>query len=152
MIRVSAKALICNQNRLLVIENQNPDLFYTLPGGGQNQGETLPEALRRECLEELRLPVHVHELAFVRDYIAAHHEFAHLHPEFHQVEMIFQCSLEPGVMPADGEHPDDLQTGFTWLPLQEIPGAPLYPRDMRQPIVDHFAGTRPQNIYLGDIN
>ncbi|MCR9144919.1 MAG: NUDIX domain-containing protein [bacterium] len=155
VVRISAKALICRDRRLLVIENHNPELFYTLPGGGQESGETLPDTLRRECREELQMEIEVHDLIFARDYIAAHHEFAHLHPDFHQVELIFDCSPIPGARPAPGLRADEHQTGFRWLPASEIEEAPLYPRDMRAALAEYCAESeRPfaKAIYLGDIN
>lgn len=48
-IRVSAKAMIIQNGRLLVTKNvDDRGLFYVLPGGGQQPGEPLPLALKRE--------------------------------------------------------------------------------------------------------
>src|SRR5687768_8900235 len=48
--RNSAKALIVKDGRILVIRKKvGTELWYLLPGGGQEKGETLHEALKREC-------------------------------------------------------------------------------------------------------
>ena len=150
-VRVSAKALIIRQERLLLIRNRNPDLFYTLPGGGQEVGETLSEALRRECREELNLAVIVHDVVFIRDYIADHHEFSHLHPGFHQVEIVFGCSIDSESDPTAAPLPDDVQVGWEWVALETLTDLPLYPRGMRAAIMAYDAG-RQGECYLGDIN
>ena len=50
--RNSAKAVILKDNKLLAIEKVDRDgQWYLLPGGGQEFGETLIDALKRECLE-----------------------------------------------------------------------------------------------------
>lgn len=53
-IRSTAKAIILNKNRVLLnkcVDDNNGE-YYSLPGGGQNNYETLEEAIARECLEE----------------------------------------------------------------------------------------------------
>ncbi len=53
-IRISAKAIIISNDRLLTIKHeQNNEKYFTLPGGGQNHNEDLKSALIRECLEEV---------------------------------------------------------------------------------------------------
>lgn len=43
-IRNSAKAIIVENDCLLAITQQDPDgLYYILPGGGQEPGETTPQ-------------------------------------------------------------------------------------------------------------
>ena len=52
-VRNSAKALVLNDGKILV--NRCVSRFgdyYALPGGGQREGETLLEAVRRELLED----------------------------------------------------------------------------------------------------
>ena len=53
-IRNAAKAIILHQNKILLDKCHAPDAgdYFTLPGGGQNQYETMEEAIVRECLEE----------------------------------------------------------------------------------------------------
>ena len=111
-IRVSAKAVIVSDGRVLLCRNvDEKGDWYCLPGGGQRRGETLVEAVRRECLEEIGDEVEVGRLLFVRDYIAANHEFAPTDPEVHQVELMFACTLPAVDEPAIGATPDSWQSG-----------------------------------------
>ena len=87
-LRNSAKAIIIQNNRLLAIRGKDPwGDYYLLPGGGQRAGETILEALQRECLEEIGTTVVTHDLRLVREYIGRNHEFAEYAGDVHQVEL-----------------------------------------------------------------
>ena len=91
-VRLSIKAVVIESGRLLVIKNRDPDGdWYCLPGGGQEPGETILEALTRECVEEIGSEVVAGRLRFIRDYLASNHEFAEQDNDSHQVEMMFEA-------------------------------------------------------------
>ena len=149
-VRPSIKAIIVRDAHLLVIANRNAadDIFYILPGGGQEPLESAPQTLQRECLEEIGVSVRVGALLYVRDYIAKNHEFAHESPFFHGLELMFECSIEDGLEPQTGSVPDEWQTGVAWLPLEQLPNLPLYPKALRELVA---RGDR-SCVYLGDVN
>ncbi|GGG70204.1 NUDIX domain-containing protein [Paenibacillus radicis (ex Gao et al. 2016)] len=61
-IRNSAKALIIKDGKMLAIKlDDNGDVFYIMPGGGQNTGETLTDAVKREVAEELGIEIRGYE-------------------------------------------------------------------------------------------
>ena len=53
-IRSTVKAILCKENQILLnrCQMENGEIYYDLPGGGQNPYESLEEALHREILEE----------------------------------------------------------------------------------------------------
>lgn len=65
-IRNSAKALIIKEGKMLVSKiNDNGDVFYIMPVGGQEPEETLEEAVKREVQEEFGIIVKPQSLEFV---------------------------------------------------------------------------------------
>ena len=134
--RVSVKAIIIEDDQLLAIHlrDEQGD-FYTLPGGGQEFGESLEEALDRECREEIGCGVVAHELLFTRDYFGWQHEFAFIEGHIHQVELMFRCDIRTGERPTTTSVPDQLQVGFGWLPLDNLENLRLYPMAMRGDLV-----------------
>ena len=53
-VRSCAKAIVVHDGRLLLnrCRDEANGAYHALPGGGQNPGETLEEAVVRECREE----------------------------------------------------------------------------------------------------
>lgn len=149
-IRVASKALIVRDGHLLVTVNSGEQsTFYLCPGGGHDHGEDAPTALRRECREELGCEVVVGDLAFLRDYIAADHEFAHLDGWVHQIEAYFHCELVPGGEPGLTGEGDTFQTGVAWIPLDGLADQPLWPKALASWLALPEAD-RPG--YLGNVN
>ncbi len=140
-IRNAAKALIIRDGCLLAMKMRFEDgVFFILPGGGQEPGETLAEAVRRECREELGAEVIVHELRFVREF---------LRERPHRVEFMFRCTLAPEVAPGAGDRPDEGQLGAVWLPLARLPQTRLYPLGLRSLLGG--AADEGCPVYLGDL-
>ena len=130
--RVSARALIIHNGAVLAIRAAGSHgEFHVLPGGGQNRGETLREAVMRECREELGVEVEVGELRFVHDYIAARDEFSIDGSDVHQLDVIFQARILNGE-PGTGPEPDTIQLGIQWLPLDQLEEYRLYPKALRR--------------------
>lgn len=149
-IRNSAKAIVIREGRLLCTKNVGwrGDDYYLLPGGGQEHGETLVQALERECVEELGAKIKVGALRYVREYIGKNHAFAERHDGVHQVEYMFECELlsEPDYAHA----PDAGQTGVVWIDLAKLSALQIFPSGLAHLIRPNGELTGP--IYLGDVN
>ena len=151
-IRVSAKAVILRDGRLLVTVNDDRDgEFRLLPGGGQDPGESLIEALRRECREELAAEIIPGDVLFCRDYIGSRHEFAHRQSDVHQLEIMFSAELAPGETPRMTDHADAFQTGIEWCPLEELESRRFYPAALVPHLLARADGREVPN-YIGAVN
>lgn len=155
-VRVGAKAIVVHDGRLLVTANRdhaaghNPEVFYLLPGGGIEFGEATADAVRRECREETCIDVEVGELACIRDYIGASHEFSHWDSGFHQVDLMFWATpTDPSQVPQVGEVLDTWQTDAMWVPFDQLDDLLLYPAALKEWLRMDPA-ERP--LYLGDVN
>ncbi len=153
-IRNSAKAVIIEDGRLLVIVNQRENgRYHILPGGGQAGGETLHEALRRECLEELGAEIEIGGLLYLREYISHNHGFVIDDGGAHQVEFMFACRLKTRPSHEAAPAPDTWQIGVEWIPLDELENILLYPEALIPYLMDAGESSpgveRP--IYLGDV-
>ncbi|HEX3076756.1 MAG TPA: NUDIX domain-containing protein [Lachnospiraceae bacterium] len=140
-VRNSAKALIIKDGKMLAIKiDDNDDIFYIMPGGGQEAGELLTDTVRREVAEELGIDVIPQSLQFVIE--GANGE------SFHRLDLVFLCEY---VGKLDGAilHGDTNQIGYEWLPIDTILTQPLYPSKLRRQIKNLYHG-KPTTVYLGN--
>ncbi len=148
-VRVSPKAVIVADGRLLTVRMQgSKGEYYMFPGGGHETGETLEDTLRRECIEEIGCDVALGRVLWIRDYLEKNHEFADIRPGFHQLEIMFECSLlgQPN-MASTG---DSRQVGLAWIPLDEIEEWPFWPKVLRRRLAEGVPAESAE--YLGDVN
>lgn len=150
-IRSAARAVIICDGKLLATKMRDKrGIYYILPGGGQQPGETLEEAVRRECLEEVGCQVKVSKLLYVREYIGKNHNFSKRHAAFHQIEHVFLCEVEDPMSACPGSETDNYQIGVSWLSLDALANIRFYP----EAIKTYFATGKAvfPTLYLGDCN
>lgn len=84
--RLSAHAVIVDDaGRVLQLKANYGDFGWGLPGGALEPGETIHEALARECREELGVDVVVHRLTGV-----------YYHAAYASQAFVFHCALPEG--------------------------------------------------------
>lgn len=149
-IRNAARALIIRQDKVLLLkkEGDGRDQRFALPGGAQDPGETLTDALRRECMEEIGAVVDVGELIHVADFFKRRE--TEPPTRRHVVEFLFRCSVPDDYVPHNGYRPDRHQIDVIWVDLSELGRLPLFPQFLSGCITQHaeVGGAR----YLGDFH
>lgn len=151
-LRNTAKAIIVQDNRILFVKyisKRTGIVYYVLPGGGQEGGETFVDTLKRECLEELAAEIDVGEIALIAEYIGKNHKFADLHSELHRIECMFFCTLKSSIDLSKATNTDTDQIGFEWLGYEEISKKTVYPEVLKK--VFDQQGNIITPLYLGDI-
>ncbi len=84
--RLSSHAVITDQDdRVLLLKASYGELGWGLPGGALDVGETIHEALARECKEELACDIEILYLSGV-----------YYHSAYNSQAFIFRCGLKEG--------------------------------------------------------
>lgn len=107
-IRVGIKALIVRDGRILLNRCRRGDKFtyYTLPGGGQRQYESVMQALEREIREETGLSIRPLRMAAMCEEITTDLKSRAQSPDYtHRLTLIFAAKPLDDVSAAP-EHPD----------------------------------------------
>lgn len=147
-IRTAVRAVILRDDHLLVQHKVYADgrERYALPGGAQDPGESLADALVRECEEEIGTEVEVGRLLFVADYLKPRETLPPTTRQ--QVEFLFLCSVPDTYTAQNGPHPDNHQKAVLWTPLSEIETSILVPKQFRRLL----ATPSPLSVYQGWID
>ncbi|MDF2941758.1 MAG: hydrolase [Herbinix sp.] len=145
-IRNAAKALIIKDDKILLNKCKNStgyyfgeihpeNLYYDLPGGGQNQYETIEEAVIRECLEETGYSVIVKRLVALYEEIMVDAELSKFCPDYvHKIYFIFLCHVESEDLKSITEIDID-QISTEWINIKEISSIKLHPSIIKDNLV-----------------
>ena len=106
LYRMSSHAVITNhRNQVLLLKATYADHAWGLPGGGLDQGETIHQALIRECLEELGISVNIEYLSGVY-----YHSYVNSHT------FIFKCQIDTQAsIQLSSEHSE-----YAWFELDDL--------------------------------
>ena len=105
--RLSSHAVITNQQgQVLLLKANYGNFAWGLPGGALEPGETIHEALVRECQEELGLSVQVNYLSGV-----------YYHSAYQSQAFIFRCELVLPELPELPDGPEVAKDGAEGAPL-----------------------------------
>jgi 8-oxo-dGTP pyrophosphatase MutT (NUDIX family) len=147
-MRQAVRAIIVRDDKLLVMQrNKFGNIYYTLIGGGIDEGETPKQAVVREVAEETGLVVKPETVRLV---------FMHEAGEPFGTQHIFTCEAigsDVQLRPDSEEaaiHSDG-QNLFTpmWLPIDEIPKVPFRSEQMAKAIyaaIKHGFASEPKTI------
>lgn len=129
-IRCAAKAVVVHEGKVLLDYSGGGDMgaFYTLPGGGQNQYETIREAIVRECLEETGYTVIPEAFVGLCEEISTNETYRVQYPDYtHKVMHIYRCRLADAARQAPTEM-DMGQDDCIWVPLEALSSIRVLPK------------------------
>jgi len=117
-VRVRVAGILINNNEILLIAHKKDnDIYWLLPGGGVDYGESLSEALIREFIEELNIEITVKDLALISDSIAPA-------GNRHIINIFFLCEYSGGEFMLG----NDLRLhDFKFFKRDDIPNIKLFP-------------------------
>ena len=148
-IRCAAKAIIIKDKKVLLNKcyDKNHGDYYSLPGGGQQQYETLYEALVRECLEETGYTVVPVRFAAFCETICLNEDFRKKYPDYaHKMYHIFICILANEDMQTPTEI-DEMQVSCEWVDIDSLKRLRVLPKVLGENIFNAINNTAP--MFLG---
>jgi len=148
-IRNAARAVIVRDGRILLLRKQGGGQGerFALPGGAQNLGETLAQALNRECEEEIGTAVEIVRLLHIADFFK--HRDTDPPSRRQLLEILFECTVPSGYAPRSGYRPDKHQVEVVWMPVEDLPAIKLLPAALSAHLGENSADATA--VYLGEI-
>ena len=104
--RISVHAVFTNaENKILMLKANYGDKHWGLPGGALDPAETIHEALKRECKEELNVDIEI-----------MHMSGMYYHKAYNSQAGIFYCKiLPPAIIQLSNEHSE-----YRYFSLEEL--------------------------------
>lgn len=94
LFRISVHAVMTNEDgNILLLKSTYGTQTWGLPGGALDPGETVHEALIRECREELGVEIKINYLSGI-----------YFHKRFNSQACIFKCDIVKGTIKLSPEH------------------------------------------------
>ncbi len=150
-VRSTVKAIVLHDDSVLLnrCRDVNNGEYYSLPGGGQEQYETLAEAIHRECLEETGYSVEPIRFCALMEEICLDPVIREQYAQYaHKMLHIFVCQLTTTERMEPTET-DDLQIAIEWVPLNDVPNLNLLPKEVRAAFPKLISDKTPQ--FLGSV-
>lgn len=148
-IRNGAKAVVVHQGKILVTRcrTRNNEVYYELPGGGQNPYETMEEAAVREVLEETGYRARLTGLLAVAEEIYEDARLREKYPDHtHRILHIFLAELADE-NPIACSETDWQQEACVWLSPDEANEVVFRPKQLTGQIAGLLKAGHP--LYLG---
>ena len=148
-VRSTVKAIILHEGKVLLNRcfDKNNGAYYSLPGGGQEQYETMAEATRRECLEETGYSVETVRFVALMEEICLDPFIREQYAQYaHKMLHIFLCKLN-SLERVEPTETDDLQLASEWISVSDVAQINLLPRQVCEHFCELIQSEHP--MYLG---
>lgn len=127
----------------------NPPDWFIFPGGGQEPGETMHEAVVREVREETGYEVEPGALLWVREVNVVPEPDWPFDPRDHALEFMF--AAEAIADHGDPSEVDSQQIGVEWLEPEELGRSRFYPAAVLPALARFIDESDSGPVYLGRV-
>ena len=140
-LRVRVSCLLLKRKKILLISHiKEGNIYWLLPGGGVNFGESLDEALKREIKEELNISVKVKQPVLICDSIDSN-------GGRHILNICFACSYLKGEYSLGEE---ERLHNFSFFSQEELKKLVIYP-PLKKDLIAYMNLKEQKNIYKGKV-
>jgi len=147
MSRDRAVALVVHEDKLLVIKRNNKGRHYfTLPGGGIEDGETREQATLRELEEEASLKLKLIRQVYEHNYDNGQNQYVFLCEYQSGEPKLADDSIEK-LVESEGNFYEPM-----WLPVEDLPDTLLLPLGVRDWLIEDLRKGFPEQIRVAKLN
>ena len=133
---IRTRVIVLHQGCVLMIppHGSSSEAVWSLPVGGLCPHESLAECASRETLEETGIPIRVGRIAFLREWIVPRYVQSTApdpdgHGHGYGLEVFLYAMPEEPVATPRPEEPAGPPA--KWVPLDELPALPLWPKELK---------------------
>ncbi|MCL5730131.1 MAG: NUDIX domain-containing protein [Candidatus Pacearchaeota archaeon] len=125
-IGIRPAAIVIEKGKLLLVKSEyNGEIFYLLPGGGMEFGETIEETAIRETLEETGMRIEVVKPVYINEYIDSKNKSK-------RVINLFFTSKIIGKDKSKVINDEGKIKGIEWIDLEDLGNITLKPEFLKQ--------------------
>jgi ADP-ribose pyrophosphatase YjhB (NUDIX family) len=133
-VRSTVKAILLHEGKVLLnrCRDANNGEYYSLPGGGQEQFETMSEAIHRECLEETGYSAEPVRFVALMEEICLDPFIRENHLQYaHKMLHIFLCRLTDNER-IEPTETDESQIAIEWVRVEDVANVKLLPKQVHE--------------------
>ena len=121
---------VADDKILMIHRNRDGNLYYIVPGGGVEAGETVVEAAHREADEETGLVIELGELLWKRPFTTPMSNGTTL-DQMEYAYLITQFSGTPALSGPEFHRQSETNVySLEWMPIADFPNRVVYPSGM----------------------
>ncbi|NBI30536.1 NUDIX hydrolase [Chengkuizengella marina] len=129
-IKNITKAAITLNDKILLTKNKDKDGdYFLLPSEPQKSGEQLRVTLKRGFTTKSGYEIDVHEMLYVKEYMAEYYDNPEWEKETHQVDYYFKCNFSKDEITNANKLNLDKNI-YEWIDLEALDGVRVYPEDL----------------------
>lgn len=140
--RIRAVAILIKDHKVLLIHRKNEKEYFTFPGGGVEEGESIEQAVIRELLEETTIKAKINKLLYRHIYDNGSEQFFYLCDYISGEPKLDENSIEKIKMREGKEFYNPL-----WVKLEELKDLLLYPLEIKDLLIKDF-----KNHFVNPVN
>ncbi|MFA6523894.1 MAG: NUDIX domain-containing protein [Candidatus Paceibacterota bacterium] len=143
MKRTRAVAILIREDEVLLMHRKNEKEYFTFPGGGVEEGESIEQAVLRELKEETTIEAEINKLLYRHIYDDDTEQYFYLCNYIKGEPKLHEDSIEKKQMLDGNEFYNPL-----WFKIEELKNMLVYPLEIRDLLLEDFKNkfSNPVNV------